>query len=361
MAMPTTIRLRQAPAAALSWWLGELVALVPAALRARLGGSGGPLIVALDGDALAFSHSDIGRNACVMAASAGRAPPEVAALLQRVRRGAVKVCLLLPMEAGLRSRMRLPLAAEENLREAIGFELDRQTPFRADDVFFSYRMVDRDVGLERLVVDLTVVPRVVAAAALLRAAKLGFVPSSVEVADTAGAPASGNLLPPGHGPARFRAAQLYPGAFAALALLLAIAVVAIPLERASSRADSLRSQVDGARKDAEAGIKLQAEIARSAEESQFLAKLKHERPSLSEVLYELTRRLPDEAWLSELHLAGSDLQVSGSAASATTLLETLDRSPFFAAAGFRSPVLRDSKLDRETFQIGMRIVRDKGK
>jgi general secretion pathway protein L len=361
MDLPNTMRLRQAPAAALSWWLGELVALVPAAWRARLSTSGGPLLLAIDGDTVTISHPDGGRQAHPISPRQGKVPDDIAPVLQRARRGALKICLLLPAQRGLRSRMRLPLAAEENLREAIGFELDRQTPFRADDVFFTYRLADRDTDLERLVVELTVVPRIVVTEALARAANLGLTPSRVEVADASGAPASGNLLPAGLGPSRLRAAQLYPGALAMLALLLAVAVVVIPLERASRTAEGLRSQVDAARKDAEAGMRLQAEIARRGEESNFLANRKRELPSVSEMLYELTRRLPDEAWLSDLHLAGSDLQFSGSAASATSLLESLDRSPFFADAGFRAPILRDTKLDRETFQIGMRIVRDKAK
>ena len=45
------------------------------------------------------------------------------------------------------------MAAEENLTQVIAFELDRQTPFRADQVRYDFRIVKRDPVAKLLHVD----------------------------------------------------------------------------------------------------------------------------------------------------------------------------------------------------------------
>jgi general secretion pathway protein L len=361
MRLQASLRMRQTSSTAISWWLGELAALVPASWRQRLASSSTRLLLEIDGDAVMLSHPDIGRKARSIWGLDGKVPKDIETVLHRARRGEISVCLQLPARRGLSSRMRLPLAAEENLREAIGFELDRQTPFKAEEVFFAYRLAERDLAAQRLLIELTVVPRAAVDEALTVAARHGLVPVRVDVANGDGVVDSGNLLPPGHGKVRWHAVQRLPTALAVLAMLLAVAVVLIPLERARSAAEELRGQVDAARKDADAGLRLQSEIAQLADETQFLANRRIERPAVSEILNELTRQLPDDAWLSELHLAGNELQATGSAESATALIEHLDRSSVFTGAGFRSPVLRDVKLGRENFQIAMRVGRSENK
>ncbi len=52
-----------------------------------------------------------------------------------------EVVLCLPKDKALTRALTLPLAAEENLREVLAFEMNRQTPFRADQVYYDYMVV----------------------------------------------------------------------------------------------------------------------------------------------------------------------------------------------------------------------------
>src|SRR5690606_8485735 len=51
--------------------------------------------------------------------------------------------LLLPAGLGLRRRLALPAAAAERLRDVVGYEIERQTPFAADAVAFDAHLLDR--------------------------------------------------------------------------------------------------------------------------------------------------------------------------------------------------------------------------
>src|SRR4029450_1477973 len=64
-------------------------------------------------------------------------------LLATVRRTArawrTDVVLCLQPECVLRLRVALPLAAQENLEEVLGFEMERLTAFKAGEVYYSPR------------------------------------------------------------------------------------------------------------------------------------------------------------------------------------------------------------------------------
>ncbi len=59
----------------------------------------------------------------------------------------------------LTKELTLPLAAQQDLTRVLSFEMDRQTPFRADSVYFDYRVIRRDAARKQLTVRLRAGPR----------------------------------------------------------------------------------------------------------------------------------------------------------------------------------------------------------
>src|SRR5450759_6024403 len=142
--------LRQRLDTFLRWWTGELGALLPANWRElSLLGGGGPL-VSLREDELIVHEMRLGRLAELDRVRLSGLDPAgqrlaLANLLGRGSRGSAQsVRLCLDGTQCLSKHIRLPLATEENLREVLGFEMDRHTPFKAEQVYFDYRIVKRD-------------------------------------------------------------------------------------------------------------------------------------------------------------------------------------------------------------------------
>ena len=54
-----------------------------------------------------------------------------------------EVILCLPADKVLTRTLTLPLATEENLREVLAFQMDRQTPFTVEQVYYDYGVVAR--------------------------------------------------------------------------------------------------------------------------------------------------------------------------------------------------------------------------
>src|SRR5690606_28173039 len=102
--------------------------------------------------------------------------------------------LLLPAAAGLRRRLVLPAAAGDRPREGLGCEINRQTPFRADEVAFDARLLGRR-GDNQIDVELVAVPL---AALRTRRTSLGALSGTlagIDMAGPDGVPLGVNLLP----------------------------------------------------------------------------------------------------------------------------------------------------------------------
>ncbi|HXZ02416.1 MAG TPA: PilN domain-containing protein [Stellaceae bacterium] len=344
--------------AAWRWWSGEIVALVPARWREALASGRERLVLATGEDGSAALIRRGGGKEELLArldldpAQAAAARETLAALRPRLR-GATTV--LLPADCALRAVVSLPLAAEANLAQVVGFELDRHTPFRSEEVYRSQQVLRRDAATKRLAVRLTVVPRPLIDAVLAAAQRLGLTLDGVEVA---GEPRSGNLLPAQPQALGARLPSLALGGLALLAAVLTAGAVLIPLQRAHRAADALAAELAEAKGGAEESLRLQKEIDAEIQESGFLEARKRQAPSASEVLYTLTHLLPDDTWLSELELAGGELRITGFAASASSVLALVDQSARFGNAAFRSPVTQDQRTQREQFNIAARLLRE---
>ncbi len=348
------------------WWAAELAFLVPQLLRKRLRADD-VLAVAFEGAQATLSHEVAGKS-CVLgeipaeatkAASAkilkllGRVP----GLRERFAAGRVPVTLRLPADQALRTQLALPLAAEQNLRQVLAFQLDRRTPFQADTVHFAHRVVRRDDAARLLEVELAVVPRSVVAAAITLGRAIGLRPSAVEVAAPApGGVSSGNLLPEDERQHRRPTTIMMRAAFAGLALA-ALAALYQPIYAARRTADGLQQRMQGAKELALQGRKLKDEVAKLTEAEEFLVGGKRETPSATEILFELTRVLPDDTWVNDLHVAAGEIRIGGFSKSASTVIKLLEQSGVFAGPQFRSAVTQDQASGKEKFEITAKIAK----
>ena len=62
-------------------------------------------------------------------------------------------------QLGLRRLIDLPLAAKADLAELLYYEIDRLTPFNADDIYFSWRVIETDKAKQQIKVELVTIPR----------------------------------------------------------------------------------------------------------------------------------------------------------------------------------------------------------
>jgi general secretion pathway protein L len=352
--------------AAMRWWLDELASLVPEELRRRAANLRSRLLLVVDNSGAYLAAETGARRSALGRVDLHAGDPEtvrrlIAAAPQGGRNIAAEVVVCLPTERALRTSVALPLAAERNLDQVLGFEFERLVPFKREDVYYAHHIVSRNKTARSLQVELTVVPRLDVQEILRQMRRLDLHVAGIEVA-AARPPFTASHIPldehdrPTTHP-RTRLATLGLGT---LAVLLAIACIVIPFVRANSALDALTSQVADAKREAETSLSLQKQIDAQIQDQQFLVNRKRQTPTMTELLDIVTRLTPDDTWLTELQVAGAEIHLIGASSSATTLLGLVDQSPSFRNAAFRSSITQDSKIDRERFDIAARIAPREG-
>jgi general secretion pathway protein L len=139
------------------------------------------------------------------------------------------------------------------------------------------------------------------------------------------------------------------------ALVLAGSAVVIGLAKYEAALASLEAETDAAKAKALAVRRsltgLESSLAQVAE----LRRLKAARPPAIRVLDELTRLLPDDAWVSFLKIEGEAVEVTIVAPATGELLPLFERSPLFAAASLTAPVTYDAAGQSERATVRMTL------
>jgi len=323
------------------WWGAELLSCLPRWMRFERAWSGNDLVLHLDEREAILARERSDGSAEILRRLSAQAP-------RSAGRGGTLVRLRLPAGRALRFVLLLPAAALENLREAVAFQLDRYTPFEANQVYLTCAVRESDG--DHVAVATTLVERPIVERAIADAKNLGFLVRAVEV-DAAEPRGKADTLPLPELRTRSLGQSALTAAAALLMLVLAAAAIAVPFLREEAAADAVQKQLAAVRAKAEAAQKLEKEIAAERQAANFLADRKRSSPMALDLLAELTRIAPDDTWLSSVSLTGKQVQITGLSRSASALLGRFEQSKVFSNAQFRSPVTPDQATGDEHFVI----------
>lgn len=351
------------------WWLGELRALVPGALRRRLTSSRQRVVLALDADAAILqvetngAREPLGRLSLAdeaLASGALAALLEANGLASRLRDGSAEASLRLPAERSLNTVMRLPLAAKSNLDEVVEFELDRYTPFRPEQVLFAARIVGEDAQVGLIDVDVVMVPRSMADQAVGAAQRLGFSPTRIDVGGAdGGEPITDNLLRTDRDRVWWRPDRNVVTALAVVAMVLAIVAIDLPIVLAQRVEQGLSERFAAVKQQALETAALKKKIDTLRRTELFLVDRRRTTPTTSQLLFDTTHVLPDDTSLISWQVTGDELQLQGVTQSAAALVGVLEHSKIFERSNFKSPVTQEQK-GGERFNIATHVAARSG-
>lgn len=336
----------------LAWWRDQLAGLVPERVLRLVGNITDANILSIEDDAVVLSS----RRNGVLTQDA-KAPADDVGLRKlagyldaRGRAGAL--VLRMPPDWVLAKPLTLPLAALANLRQILGFELERESPFSADEVYWDYAEPRKDKARAQLNVVLLIVPRKFVEPLLEAARRAGLVPNALEA--DAGGGAVARIWPE---PQKMRPWALTPAQFprlAALACGLAVLAILVPLAGQQLALLSAQESVDALSGQIEEARALRAAANRTDAAIDFLDRERARNPSALAALAAATRSLPDDAYLTEFNLHDGRVTLAGSATSAAQLIGTLARSRAFEAPTFDAPVQsEDSGLESFTISVSL--------
>lgn len=262
------------------------------------------------------------------------------------------IVALLPDTLLMHFSLRLPARARRHLARIVAEQVRHRVPLPADQLSIDYvtsSATNGELDLQVAVVE-TRQLEALRDQARTRRASLKGLQAADEPLDQ-------------HSPLYFRPVEkvllrhpiaLMSTAFACVALGLATFFLHLQADAVQAATDPLRQEVQALRQDAERLEALNSEFNRLADAAAAQSWLAQHRSPLP-VLLELTNRLDDDVWLTDLRIDGKQIRMSGYAPRAAALIPLLEDAPLFRDVRFAAPItrLQQEKIDRFEIQFAL--------
>jgi general secretion pathway protein L len=282
----------------------------------------------------------------------GTVPDKVAAMLRGSRAE-----LVLKPDRFLFRPLELPTRAGDFLEGIVRSQIDRLTPWTANDAVFGWAKPE-EAGTDRMLVTVAATARALVTPYVQAVTSLGI--KSITVSTLLPGPDAVSvkvLDEKGHSTfdaGRVRRVLLMVLLIAGLGAVLAMmadTVIGSSLQEeqnqlarriASRRAAALGGGREGSLDAATAGLRA-------------LERRKHDGPSAVIVLEQLSQVLPDHTYVTELRIEGDKLRLIGLTRDAPSLIGLIEQTQHFSRATFFAPTTRSPNESGERFHIEARI------
>jgi len=332
------------------WWCGQLADLLPQWLRRGALSAADAMVIApvgVFGPGVDTVAVGLRRNR--KETPVGKFDLATPGLTQLPRAPGGTTVLRLNNADVLAKTMTLPLAAGRELRQVLNFEMDQETPFKPDEIYWNHRLEAIDRQKDRLSVRLMLVPKVSLAPLLGALDRFGIRPSRAEIA---GGPDTGSCLPfAGDGSRQYPTSGWLIRTAAVCCVILALAAVMTPFVRQELVLAWLGHEIAIGRAAAAEADSLRQEIDRLSGSADFVERERDKTGQPLAVLAATTDVMPDDTYLTEIELRGHKLTLTGQSATASRLIGALAAAGALRNPGFAAPVTRIEALHSELFTI----------
>jgi general secretion pathway protein L len=275
------------------------------------------------------------------------APPNLASVLRGSR-----VEIVLQPARFLFRPLELPARAADFLEGIVRAQIDRLTPWSASEAVFGCSAPAAS-GTDNITTVIAATTRKVAMTYVQ--AVSGFHPAAIAVCTDVAERNAGRVKvfeqkARGHLDAARLSHALQVGLAAAAAIALLAGVSAAYVAQSVGAQEAELAREISVRR---AAIRSGNDGDRSPMAS--LERRKYDTPASVIVLEALSRVLPDNTYVTELHLAGNKLQIAGITRDAPSLIPLIEQSQHFTRATFYAPTTRSPSDPGERFHIEARI------
>jgi general secretion pathway protein L len=273
----------------LVWWRDELIGMLPVGARAAF-----EMRPSLTAEPLAdggYRLTRHGRTVMQSLAASGRRRP---------------VTLRLPREAALIREAPAPPVADRDVRRMLELDIDRLTPFRAEQVFVD--VVPGAAGSRSALV--AAIPRERAIEAFERASSAGLDPRALGLAGATAAEEALDFLPRMREAKAVAAPRFGPGMVWGVVALLVLANVGVAVGRDMLRLHGLRQQIEAEQPQVADAQALRRKVLGETRRRDDILQRRAAGEPLR-VLDTLTNALPPGAWVDRLAWDGKAVRIGG--------------------------------------------------
>ncbi|MFK8026540.1 MAG: PilN domain-containing protein [Gammaproteobacteria bacterium] len=253
----------------------------------------------------------------------------------------------------LSKEISLPSATEENLENVIAYEIDRYTPFKKEDVYFSVQVKDRDKKEKKINVLLNVVKKSLLDDVLKFAESCDLSIDNVFNADNDERIYFVDFL--GNQQQNKKKNSLDRFLLIAMVILF-ITALALPIGKNYWVGKQLQERFTAKESEIAEVKELLAEYKAVKNNAELVEQLSLNNIKVMKLLNDLTKIIPNDTSLNRLSMEDGVVRIQGLSSEASKLLPLLDSANNFSAVRFVAPVSQSGDSNKEKFTIEIKLL-----
>ncbi len=332
----------------LSWWKQQLTECIPVNLRRKMARARRPAMWSPTADRVWSAAGALDQSRPLLSSALAQSGGSAA--------------LVIGESNGFRRQLEMPLAVQDRLQQVLGYELDRLTPLKPSELYYDFRVSQRNLSAGTCTVELAAAPRMRVDPMLAEAKKKNIdvnrlllapddVDTPLDLLKTAKSAADeGNQ----------KRTWITP-ALGGLCAALAIMLVALPLWQMRQYVLELQPIETAAKADAEVASLIQRQLEKQISEYNLPLARKHGAPLVVQLLDDLSKRLPDDTWAQSIEIRsvpnqkGKEVVLQGETGSGGKILQLVQESPLIKDPTFKATMTRVAP-NAERFHIAGELV-----
>lgn len=350
----------------LEWWAAELLPLIPTGIKRLFAVPHEQLLITADDDSwYLWQSNEAGYKLLDTILRDGdeeQARARVLACMDHFGEGVTAAVYCISSDSILYKSIRMPAAAEANLKQAVAFEVDRQTPFSEKNVYFDVSVAEREPPF--LTVDLVLAQRqqvdqyieeMGGLGVRLHAVDINKAPVMLDDQESEPDAMGINLLPREQRVRKANKRVRLNWALAGLVFLLLGLVMFESLYLRNQIVNQLQAEKDAMRSEALQVNSLRQQLDDELAAANFLAEKRINTPLTLDVLADVSSRVPEDTWIQRLQITGTELQLQGLSDGAQKLVGVLNDSGALSDTLFKGAISTDQRLNKERFTAAATI------
>ncbi|GEM_PF-1529775 len=264
----------------------------------------------------------------------------------------VQLELVLPDSRVLHKSLRLPQEVRSDVRDVVGYQLSRLTPFPAEKLYYDACVVGTPGADGMLDVDLAAVPKAYADPLIEQVERLsGFRVSRLGVSGEQPFNLFGQPRVPGRW---WRRLSLNSYLLVALMVALLACLVA-PLLKERHLVIERKQQIAALQSEVTGLMATSDMLEKNLASLNYLIEQRSKLPLTTAVLSEMSRVVPDNVYMADLRVQGDTVTMTGYGTEVVNLIDLINASPLFDGARFTSPVSRNARTGLDQFTVSARL------
>ncbi|WP_263143282.1 PilN domain-containing protein [Pseudomonas sp. RIT-PI-AD] len=264
----------------------------------------------------------------------------------------VQLELVLPDARVLRKHLPLPQEVRDEVREVVGYQLGRLTPFPAEKLYFDARITERPGAEGMLDVELVAVPRAYADPFIEQVERLsGFRVSRLGVAGER----PYNLFGSPRVSSRWWRRLSLNSWLLALSLLALLACAAVPLLKERQLVIERKQQIAALQGEVTGLMATNEMLEKDLASLNHILDQRSKLPQTSAIIAEMSKVVPDNIYMADLRIQGDTVTMTGYGSDVVNLIDLINASELFDGARFTSPVSRNARTGLDQFTVSARL------